>query len=185
MPARLKKNVARLFAERLNESEVVNTRIEPENEPGKVAPGELLVLLGIPGHHNAIGRLFDSYRIPGLTELSPGPEGFLLRVFSDEQNEVLLVAGTDDRGCLYAVGEILRRITGLLKYLRILKYALPRLLRSGAPSMDRATWPEDWHTCVTGPKRRPGGSYWIMPWLAPIFSVPVPGQCSILSGHLD
>ncbi len=109
----VEKNVARLFAERLNESGVVNTRIEPESKPGEVAPDELLVLLGIPGHHNAIGRLFDSYRIPGFTELSPGPEGFLLRMFSDEQNDVLLAAGTDDRGCLYAVGEILRRFNCL------------------------------------------------------------------------
>ena len=104
-------NVAHLLAERLDESGVVNTRIERENLPGEVHPGELLVLLGIPGHHNEISRLFDSYRIPALTELSPGPEGFLLRMFSDEKNKLLLAAGADDRGCLYAVGEILRRYT--------------------------------------------------------------------------
>ena len=53
-------NVAHLLAERLDESGVVNTRIERENLPGEVHPGELLVLLGIPGHHNEISRLFDS-----------------------------------------------------------------------------------------------------------------------------
>ena len=103
----VEQNVARLLADRLNESDV-RTRIETENKPGEVAPGVLLVLLGIPEHHHALGRLFDSYRIPGLTQGNPGPEGFLLKMVSDEQHDLLIAAGVDNRGCLYAVGELLR-----------------------------------------------------------------------------
>ena len=106
----VEKNVARLFSDRLNEAGVMNTRIESESKPGVTTSGTLLILLGIPGHHDAITRLFDSYRIPGLTHLSPGPEGFLLRMVPGENNNLLIAAGIDDRGCLYAVGEILRRI---------------------------------------------------------------------------
>jgi len=107
----VEKNVARLLVDRLNESGVVKAHIERESEPGEVASNELLVLLGIPGHHDAIASLFNVNRIPELTQLSPGPEGFLLKMVSDEKNHVLLAAGTDDRGCLYAVGEMLRRFT--------------------------------------------------------------------------
>ena len=74
MAGMVENNVARLLAERLIESGIVNTRIEKENEASMANPGELLVLLGIPGHHRGINSLFDSYRIPGLTDLSPGPD---------------------------------------------------------------------------------------------------------------
>jgi len=103
----VEQNVALLLADRLNESHV-KTRIEPENKSSEVAPGELLILLGIPAHHHAITCLFDSYRIPGLTQGNPGPEGFLLKMVPGEQHHLLIAAGVDDRGCLYAVGELLR-----------------------------------------------------------------------------
>jgi len=106
----VEKNVAWLLSDRLKEDGIVNTSVEQENEAGEVAPDELLVLLGIPGHHDEISRYFDAYHIPGLTELSPGPEGFLLRMLPGGDNGLLIAAGMDDRGCLYAVGEILRRI---------------------------------------------------------------------------
>jgi hypothetical protein len=105
----VEKNVARLFVERLSESGVVKTRIEGETESVEVAPNELLVLLGIPEHHNTIAHHFSINRIRELTQLAPGPEGFLLKMVSDKENKRLLAAGVDDRGCLYAVGEMLRQ----------------------------------------------------------------------------
>jgi hypothetical protein len=105
----VEKNVARLLVDRLLESGIVQTRIDSTTGTGQTAAGELLVLLGIPAHHTAIARKFDKHRIPELTELAPGPEGFLLKMIADKQTPVLLVAGVDDRGCLYAVGEMLRQ----------------------------------------------------------------------------
>ncbi|GAJ10831.1 unnamed protein product [marine sediment metagenome] len=90
----VEKNVARLLVDRLNESGVVKARIERESEPGEVASNELLVLLGIPEHHDAIASLFNVNSIPELTQLSPGPEGFLLKMVSDEKNHVLLAAAS-------------------------------------------------------------------------------------------
>lgn len=67
---------------------------------------QLIVLLGRPDHHEEIRNQFDKHRIQKLSELAPGPEGFLLKRIKNQ----VVVAGTDDRGCLYGVGELLRQI---------------------------------------------------------------------------
>ena len=105
----VEKKVARLLAGRLQESGLTRVRIEREDGPSGAAPGDLLILLGIPGHHAGIRLMFEACRIPGLTELSPGQEGFQLRLVTEENRDLLIAAGMDDRGCLYAVGEMLRR----------------------------------------------------------------------------
>lgn len=102
----IEKKVAELLKERLSERSQLQIRIE--QEIAEFNPNELQVLLGKPDHHAIIKTQFDMYRIPKLTELAPGPEGFLLRWTGDHQ---LLAAGIDDRGCLYVVGEILRQAT--------------------------------------------------------------------------
>ncbi|MBN1351909.1 hypothetical protein JXJ21_21055 [candidate division KSB1 bacterium] len=107
----IEKNIARLLAERLIEAGVLATRIEHETDTAEVAPGELMILLGMPQHHTRITRLFESKRIPELSNLAPGPEGFLLQLIADDASPLLLAAGVDERGCLYAVGELLRQAT--------------------------------------------------------------------------
>jgi len=99
----VEKKVARLLMERLQEAGIEHTRIRNETEPTSLASDELLILLGVPERHQNIACLFQSQRIPALTELAPGPEGFLLQMVKDQANLVLLAAGVDDRGCLYAV----------------------------------------------------------------------------------
>lgn len=100
-------NVEKLVAELLKDRVLEKSDIEivitqnPENAKG------LVILLGRPENHSFIPEQFAKYRIPALTELAPGPEGFLLRLL--DQN-LLLAAGIDDRGSLYAVGEILRQL---------------------------------------------------------------------------
>lgn len=94
-----------LLADRLEEAGgKVTLSGESELEPQQSV---LLLLLGRPEHHRAIDELMHKHRIPPLSQLDPGPEGFLLRYFPEKN--LLLAAGVDDRGCLYAVGEILRR----------------------------------------------------------------------------
>ena len=51
----------------------------------------------------------DKHRIKRLCVLDPGHEGFLVQSFLDDRPSTLLAAAVDDRGSLYAVGEILRR----------------------------------------------------------------------------
>ncbi len=88
-------------------SERSQLQISIEEEPHEFKNGELQILLGRPEHHQELTNQFEKHRIPNLTDLAPGPEGFLLRWTEDHK---LVAAGIDDRGCLYAVGELLRQV---------------------------------------------------------------------------
>ena len=101
----IEKKVAELLRNRLAEKSQLQIHITQESITSNA--NELLILLGRPDHSKSMANQFEKYRIPKLTELAPGPEGFLLRWTGDHQ---LLAAGIDDRGCLYAVGELLRQI---------------------------------------------------------------------------
>ena len=105
----VEQNVAQLLVERLREAGINKVVIQNESEVADASLEDVAVLFGQPEHHNSISRLFAKHRIPVLSSLAPGPEGFLLKYFPDEKSPVLLAAGVDNRGCLYAVGEILRQ----------------------------------------------------------------------------
>ena len=107
----VEKNVARLLVERLMESGMKHVHLDSESSAREVGSDELLILPGIPAHHETITGLFRECRIPDLTELAPGCEGFLLKLFAEKKPPLLLAAGVDDRGCLYAAGELLRQAT--------------------------------------------------------------------------
>ncbi|MEQ8882912.1 MAG: hypothetical protein RLQ12_24945 [Cyclobacteriaceae bacterium] len=98
----VEQKVAQLLKERIEEKSAI-----------KVSMGEALsveglnILLGRLDHHLKLRNLFEQHRIPELKGLAPGPEGFLLKKLTDQ---TLIAAGIDDRGCLYAVGELLRQI---------------------------------------------------------------------------
>lgn len=99
--------VAELLKERILEKS--NITVDILKEPAKITQGDaLIILLGMPYHHEAIAQQLKKYRIPELTALAPGPEGFLLR---QTESNLLVAAGYDDRGCLYVVGELLRQLT--------------------------------------------------------------------------
>ncbi len=106
----IEKNIAHLLVDRLEESKIKTTIIESWKKSDLYNPGVLHVIYGIPHHNVDLSRQLESNRIPPLTNLAPGPEGFLLKMISSNKNNLLLVAGVDDRGCLYAVGEMLRQI---------------------------------------------------------------------------
>jgi hypothetical protein len=98
--------VGQLLVDRLNEVNATPVLLAREGDATDVPSGHLLVLLGKPESHGAIAALMEEYRIAPLTELAPGQEGFLLTRIEDG---VVLAAGIDDRGCLYAIGELLRQ----------------------------------------------------------------------------
>ncbi|MBX3177902.1 MAG: hypothetical protein KF886_11110 [Candidatus Hydrogenedentes bacterium] len=99
----VEKRVGELLAARIERHSGVSARV------GGFESGEasLQILLGVPDRHAAIADVFETHRIPPLTRLAPGAEGYLLRYFPEENT--LLAAGVDDRGCLYAIGELLRQ----------------------------------------------------------------------------
>ncbi|MCH2212056.1 MAG: hypothetical protein MK110_12190 [Fuerstiella sp.] len=116
----VERNVAALLARRITEPTGIRVQVksgaEPDSGTGSESDTEsspnnrLLILLGIPGHHDEIRRLFETHHIKRLSDRDPGPEGFLVAM-SDEYDGVLIAAGSDRRGVLYAAGEVLRQLT--------------------------------------------------------------------------
>jgi hypothetical protein len=104
--------IARLLVDRIAETSDIAVRLEKETTSRSIGKTKALhILLGTPASHTGLQAEFEQRRIPPLSILAPGPEGFMLQTVSDDNGNVLLAAGIDDRGCLYAVGEILRRCT--------------------------------------------------------------------------
>jgi hypothetical protein len=105
----VERNVASLLAERIREPSGIPVRVVDETAAGASPASELVILLGVPEHHAGLRAQFEARRIPPLTGLAPGPEGFLLETVSRGSGFQVLAAGVDSRGVLYAAGEILRR----------------------------------------------------------------------------
>jgi hypothetical protein len=101
----VEKRVAKLLRDRLREGGDSNVTVSDGESDAGPEP-YLVVLLGRAEHHAAIRQHMEEHRIPPLTDLAPGPEGYLVQRLSYSR---LLAVGKDDRGCLYAVGEILRQ----------------------------------------------------------------------------
>ena len=102
--------VGELLASRLSEPAGLPVRIQVESDSISAETGELLILLGIAENHDAVSEQFESHRIEPLNDADPGPEGFILKTLPQSNSLTLLAAGVDERGVLYAVGEILRQI---------------------------------------------------------------------------
>ena len=104
----VEQRVARLLQERLAEPGMAPVQIGNTAASGTAT---LTILLGRPEHHAALRDAMEAEGIPPLTSLAPGPEGFVLHLLPSGPGGTLLAAGIDDRGCLYAAGEILRQAT--------------------------------------------------------------------------
>lgn len=106
----VERNTADLLLQRITMPSKVSVRIEAEDQPSGLTPGCLLVLLGIPANHDELVRHLEASRIKPPSEKDPGPEGFHLHVHPQEGGLLVLAAGTDSRGVLYAAGELLRQL---------------------------------------------------------------------------
>lgn len=106
----IERNVAALLAERISEVSGIPARVAAEGAANAPAAGELTILLGVPERHQRLRAIIDARRIRPLSALAPGLEGFLLQTAQEGGNSLLIAAGLDSRGVLYAAGEILRRM---------------------------------------------------------------------------
>jgi hypothetical protein len=105
----VERKAAELLKVRLAEGSGLQVSVEEEGKASQRPADGLLVLLGVPAHHGELARRLDALRIKPLTERDPGPEGFLVRSCAETKPAMVLAAAVDQRGALYAVGEILRR----------------------------------------------------------------------------
>ncbi len=99
-----KRIVALLSSGILEQSQViVNIRAD---KPLQTIEHDLVIYLGQVKTHRPLVEVMHYHSISIPDEDNLGPEGFVL--WSD--NSLVIAAGVDERGCLYAVGEILRQI---------------------------------------------------------------------------
>ncbi len=86
----------------------VITRTESEFEGGTA------VLIGVPGNHDSLSRLMEEFGadLPRLPDNGKEhPEGFTVWTGGPDGERRVLIAGTDERGCIYGAGEFLRGLT--------------------------------------------------------------------------
>ena len=146
----------------------------------------LLVLLGMPKNDEGISSWLKKEHIPPLSDLEPGPEGFLLK--KQDNKDVIVAAGIDERGCLYAVGEFLRQATirnGILKFPIILKFGQPLLLKSVGLRYSKAIFQRNWGKPVPGATRKFTGLFSTMLSPVQISSQPVMVLLSISLNRMD
>ncbi len=70
----------------------------------------LAILLGTPERHDLLKGQLKQAHVALPTTLDPGGEGYVLKMRRDGDLRVVLAAGVDERGVLYAVGGILRAL---------------------------------------------------------------------------
>lgn len=101
------RSAAALLGERLGEQRIA-VRIASEAVSAAPPALEWHVVLGTPEGNPDLSRSMTEQKCAPLSALEPGPEGFLLHWTG---SNVLLAAGVDQRGVVYAVGELLRRVS--------------------------------------------------------------------------
>ncbi len=116
----VERNAAALFAQRLYEKTGVPVEVVPEGAGGgrnRTANGRerssergLVILLGVPANAGRLRAFLVDRHIPLPTPTDPGPEGYLIKSVSTPDGALTAAAAVDQRGTLYAVGELLRQV---------------------------------------------------------------------------
>jgi hypothetical protein len=73
-------------------------------------PDGVTIYIGMPERHPELEELCRVNRLPMPNILDPGPEGYRLVATVHDTRPVLLAVCMDERGMLYAAGEILRQL---------------------------------------------------------------------------
>ena len=95
---------ARLLQGRLEAK--ASIRVAVQDAPPQ---GGLAVYLGVAERHPLLRQVCEERGVRPPAHLDPGAEGFVLQSLPDN---TLVAIGSDTRGVLYAVGEILRQAVG-------------------------------------------------------------------------
>ena len=106
----VEQRVADVLAKCLAFRADVACSVAREPEAGAASAG-LFIYLGLPVNHDALAALCPKHGVATATTRDPGPEGFAVRTAREGDQAVILAAGVDNRGVLYAAGEILRQVT--------------------------------------------------------------------------
>ncbi|GMW00818.1 MAG: hypothetical protein AMXMBFR84_19550 [Candidatus Hydrogenedentota bacterium] len=142
------------------------------------SPDMAHIILGRPTDFAYLAGQFDKLRIPFPTAGDPGAEGFHIQQVIDSV-PVLLAAGADELGVLYACGEVLRQITFLPN-----EISLPDQLRiRTAPAFEvRGTEVSQGATMrqLTGAREWTGDE-----WKQAVLEYVLAGANTIAGGHVN
>lgn len=107
----LESNVAAVIVERIATRGDFSAQVVRPGQGSAETAGGTHIFLGLPENHARLRAQFNEQRIAPLTDLSPGPEGFLLKTIPRASGSMVILAGRDARGLLYGAGELLRQVT--------------------------------------------------------------------------
>jgi uncharacterized protein DUF4838 len=98
-----------LLHDRIAETTTAPVRVGPFSQP---AADELVICIGTLTSHPELAARAHDLGVTPPGGLDPGKEGLVLASKNRHGWQIVLAIGSDRRGVLYAVGEILRRIVG-------------------------------------------------------------------------
>ena len=103
----LEMRVANVLKERILKRSDVSVEITK----GAGDAGDLPIYLGRTGHEESLDKICAAYgvKLPGRQR--PAPEGYAVKTIRVNGSLSVLAVGADNRGTLYAVGEVLRQLT--------------------------------------------------------------------------
>lgn len=104
----VERNAAKLLSERLRTQTGVPAEAVADG-PDTRAENGLVILLGMPSNFARLRAFLEEQGVRLPTRRDPGPEGYVIRAAAARSGVVVGAAGADERGTLYAVGELLRR----------------------------------------------------------------------------
>jgi hypothetical protein len=103
----LEMRVANVLKERILKRSDVSIEITK----GAAKGADLPIYLGRTGHDGSLDKLCASNGVALPGRQQPAPEGYAVKTIREEGNLSVIAVGADNRGTLYAVGEILRQLT--------------------------------------------------------------------------
>jgi len=102
----VEQRIAGILKDRILGSAPVKMEVGSARKPG----ADVYIHLGKVRAAGDLRELCAQHKVQPPGKEKPNPEGFAVKTVQDGKDRVVIAVGADDRGVLYAVGEILRRL---------------------------------------------------------------------------
>ena len=105
-PSLAEQHIAELLRNRITNSTQVTVGVGQNRKPD----ANLNIHLGKVRASGVLNDLCTQHQVRPPGKGKPNPEGFAIKTGFDGTNRIVIAVGADDRGVLYAAGEVLRRL---------------------------------------------------------------------------